>query len=606
MTSVTDKLKTRLRKLNSLPGVYRMLDAEGKVLYVGKAANLKARVGSYFRNESLSPRIQSMMSRVHDIEVTVTHTETEALLLESNLIKQLKPRYNVILRDDKSYPFIFVSTTDKYPRLAFDRGKQHGSGRYFGPYPGTTAVRETLTQMQKLFRVRQCEDSFFRNRSRPCLQYQIDRCTAPCVGAISEQDYADDVRHAVLFLEGRSDEIIRHFMRCMDRAAEKLDYESAARYRDEIKMLRSIFDKQTIDSESGNLDVIACAVKGGNSCIQSFFIRDGRHLGNKLFFPRTPDDAGKEEVLQAFISQFYAGHEVPRELLLNADIPDRQLLQDMLSERGGRAVSIVVRSRGKRLRMVQMAEANAENELNLRLSSRQSLIRRFDDLQQQLKLDARPQRLECFDISHTRGEATVASCVVFDQNGPVKSEYRRFNINGIQAGDDYAAMHQALERRYTRLKKGEGKLPDILFIDGGKGQVTQAVEVLEELQIDSVLIVGIAKGPERIPGREKLILPDGRSRMLAETQPALHLIQNIRDESHRFAVAGHRARRGKARGQSSLENIPGLGPKRRQSLLKNFGGLQGVARAGVDDLAQVKGVGTELAKQIYATLHPSE
>ncbi|MBN1379415.1 MAG: excinuclease ABC subunit UvrC [Gammaproteobacteria bacterium] len=602
--SATDKLKARIKEFNPLPGVYRMLDAEGEVLYVGKAVNLRARVSSYFRAKSLSPRIHSMMSKVADIQITVTHTEAEALLLESNLIKQLKPRYNVILRDDKSYPFIFVSSKERYPRLAFDRGKQQGDGRYFGPYPSTTAVRETLAQLQKLFRIRQCEDSFFRNRSRPCLQYQIKRCTAPCVGLIDEKGYAEDLQHALLFLQGRSDEIIQLFLQRMDKASEKQDYEAAMWYRDQIKSLRAIFDKQAIDSESGNLDVIACTVQGGNSCVQTFFIRGGRHLGNKLFFPRTPDTATREEVLQAYISQFYVGHEIPRELLVNAEIADKKLIASMLSARAGFSVSIVSRSRGKRARMVQMAQTNAENALSLRLSSRQSLVKRFEDLQQQLQLDAIPERLECFDISHTRGEATVASCVVFDQNGPVKSDYRRFNIQGITAGDDYAAMHQALERRYTRLKKGEGKLPDVLFIDGGKGQVSQAVQVLEELQIDSVAIVGVAKGPNRIPGQEKLILPGGKKEwILPETQPALHLIQQIRDEAHRFAIAGHRAKRQKTRDQSPLESIPGLGPKRRQILLKNFGGWQGVTKAGIDDLAGVKGIGPELARQIYATLH---
>lgn len=602
--SALDDLKARTGQLVKLPGVYRMLDENGEVLYVGKAANLKARVSSYFRTESLPQRLQSMMSKVHDIQLTVTHTEAEALLLESNLIKQLKPRYNVILRDDKSYPFIFVSDKDRFPRLAFDRGKRQGEGRYFGPYPGATAVRETLAQLQKLFRVRQCEDSFFNNRSRPCLQYQIKRCTAPCVGLISEQQYAEDLRHALLFLEGRSDEIIRHFMQRMDEASERLDYESAMQYRDQIKLLRAIFDKQAIESEDGNLDVIACAVKGGNSCVQTFFIRNGRHLGNKQFYPRTPVASTVDDVIQAFISQFYVNHEIPPVLLLSADIKDQKLIQAMLSERSSQPVSITTRGRGRRARMVEMALNNAENALKVRLSSRKSLLSRFEDLQLQLKLDAIPERLECFDISHTGGEATVASCVVFDQTGAVKSDYRRFNIKDVKAGDDYAAMHQALERRYTRLKKGEGKLPDILFIDGGKGQLQQALRVFEELQIDSVIPVAVAKGPDRIAGMEKLIIADRkRELILPESQPALHLIQQIRDEAHRFAVAGHRARRRKSREQSPLESVPGLGPKRRQMLLKSFGGWQGVMKAGVDDLSSVKGIGPELARQIYDTLH---
>ncbi len=605
--SVIDELKARAAKFVKLPGVYRMLDATGEVLYVGKASNIKARVSSYFRISSLPPRISSMMSKVQDIQITVTNTEAEALLLESNLIKQLKPKYNIILRDDKGYPFIFVSSKDRYPRLAFDRGKQQGEGRYFGPYPSVAAVRETLAQMQKLFRIRQCENSFFRNRSRPCLQYQIKRCTAPCVGLISEDVYANDLQHALMFLQGRSDQIIQLFMQRMDEAAEKLEYESASQYRDRIQLLRKIFDKQAIDSKSGDMDVIACAVKGGNSCVQSFFIRNGRHLGNKLFFPRTPDCSTEEDVLQAFVSQFYATHEIPRELLINAEISDRPFMESVLSERAGLNVKLVVRSRGKRARMVKMAEANAENALKLRLSSRQSLLKRFVDLQKQLRLDQMPERLECFDVSHTRGEATVASCVVFDQSGPVKSDYRRFNITSVQAGDDYSAMYQAVERRYTRLKKGEGKLPDVLFIDGGRGQVGRAVQVLEELQIDSVAVVGVAKGPERIAGREKLVIPGNQSDLiLPDSQPALHLIQQIRDEAHRFALAGHRGKRKKVRDRSPLESIPGLGPKRRQILLKSFGGWQGIVKAGIDDLASVKGIGPELAKLIYATLHRSE
>ncbi len=605
--SVTDALKARVKKFGKLPGVYRMLDARGEVLYVGKATNLKARVSSYFRDTSLSARISAMMSKVQDIQITVTNTETEALLLESNLIKQLKPKFNVILRDDKSYPFIFVSNKDQYPRLAFDRGKQQGEGRYFGPYPNSSAVRETLAQMQKLFRIRQCENSFFRNRSRPCLQYQIKRCTAPCVGLIDETTYARDLNHALMFLEGKSDEIIRIFMQRMEEASEKLDYESASQYRDQIQLLRSIFDKQAIDSETGDMDILACAVKGGNSCVQTFFIRKGRHLGNRLFFPRTPEKSSVEDVLQAFISQFYSTHEIPRELLLNAEISDRSLIESILTERAGSAVRVVTRSRGKRARMIKMAETNANNALKLRLSSRQSLLKRFVDLQQQLQLDRVPDRIECFDVSHTRGEATVAACVVFDQTGPVKSDYRRFNITGVNPGDDYAAMYQAIERRYTRLKKGEGKLPDILLIDGGRGQVAQAVKVLEELQIDSVLIVGVAKGPARIAGQEKLVLPGIASDLvLPDSQAALHLTQQIRDEAHRFAIAGHRHKRKKTRDKSPLESIPGLGPKRRQSLLHSFGGWQGVTKAGIDDLAGVKGIGPALAKQIYATLHQSE
>lgn len=598
---------TALRRMSTRPGVYRMLDAHGEVIYVGKARNLKARVSSYFRGEGLAPRIQAMVAKVTDVRTTITHTEAEALLLESNLIKQLRPRYNVVLRDDKSYPFIYVSVDDTFPRLAFDRGKQQGRGRYFGPYPGAAAVRETLNELQKLFRIRQCEDSFFRNRSRPCLQYQIKRCTAPCVGFVGEADYRRDVEHALLFLEGRNDEVIETLMGRMDEASSRQDYESAIRYRDQIRALRQVYDRQAVAGEKGDLDVIGCALKDGLSCVQVFYIRGGRMLGGKTFTPRTPESATCEEVLQAFIPQYYFSHEIPPELLAGAELEDRALLEAGLSERAGRSVSISTRARGRRARLLELAHTNAENELALRAASRQSQFRRFEDLQQLLELESAPERLECFDISHTGGEATVASCVVFDRQGPVKTDYRRFNITDIRPGDDYAAMRQALGRRYTRLRKEEGRVPDILLIDGGKGQVAEALSVLEELQIEGITVVGVAKGPERVAGREKLIVPQ-LERILTPGpgRPALHLIQQVRDEAHRFAVAGHRARRQKSRERSPLEAIPGLGPKRRQALLKNFGGWQGVSRAGVEDLAGVRGISRKLARQIYDTLHENQ
>lgn len=593
-----------LKNLSTHPGVYRMLDKQGEVLYVGKAHNLKARVSSYFRTEQLAPRIQAMVNQVRDIQVTVTRTESEALLLESNLIKQLKPRYNVYLRDDKSYPYIYVSTDDPFPRLAFDRGKRQGKGRYFGPYPSAAAVRETLGQLQKLFQVRQCEDSFYRNRSRPCLQYQIKRCTAPCVNLVSEEEYRRDVENVIQFLEGRNDAVIQSLVGRMDAAAANLDYESAARYRDRIQYLRRVYDKQYISGEQGDIDIIACAVEGGVGCVQVFYIRNGRNLGNKAFFPKMPEDAASRDVLQGFITQYYLQHDIARELLISEPIEDQALVEQMLGEQAGRKVGISSRLRGERARWVKMALANAETTLAARLASRQGMQARLEDLQTLLQLDTSPERMECFDISHTQGEATVASCVVFDTNGPVKSDYRRFNIRDIQPGDDYAAMRQALERRYTRLKKGEGKLPDILFIDGGKGQVGEALSVLEELQVEGVTVVGVAKGPDRIAGQERLIVPQLDKTLQTESdRPGLHLIQTIRDEAHRFAISGHRAQRKKARNRSPLEDIPGLGPKRRQQLLKNFGGLQGLKKAGVEELAGISGIGKHLAEQIYATLH---
>jgi excinuclease ABC subunit C len=545
-----------------------------------------------------------MVNQVRDIQVTVTRTETEALLLESNLIKQLKPRYNVYLRDDKSYPYIYVSTEDAFPRLAFDRGKRQGKGRYFGPYPSAAAVRETLGQLQKLFQVRQCEDSFFRNRSRPCLQYQIKRCTAPCVNLVSREEYRRDVENVIQFLEGKNDAVIQSLVERMDAAAANLDYESAAHYRDRIQYLRRVYDKQYISGEQGDIDIIACAVGGGIGCVQVFYIRNGRNLGNKAFFPKMPEDAASRDVLQGFITQYYLQHDIARELLISEPIEDQALVEQMLGEQAGRKVGISSRTRGERARWVRMALNNAETTLAARLASRQGMQARLEDLQTLLQLDTLPERMECFDISHTQGEATVASCVVFDTNGPVKSDYRRFNIRDIKPGDDYAAMRQALERRYTRLKKGEGKLPDILFIDGGKGQVGEALAVLEELQVEGVIVVGVAKGPDRIAGQERLIMPQLDKTLQTESdRPGLHLIQAIRDEAHRFAISGHRAQRKKARNRSPLEDIPGLGPKRRQQLLKNFGGLQGLKKAGVEELAGINGIGKRLAEQIYATLH---
>jgi len=592
------------RKLTTAPGVYRMIDAQGQVIYVGKARNLKNRVSSYFGSGEQSPKTRALIRQISDIQIIVTHTETEALILENNLIKELKPRYNILLRDDKSYPYIFLSTNDDFPRLAYHRGARKEKGRYFGPYPSGTAVRETLNQLQKLFRVRQCEDSFFSNRSRPCLQYQIKRCSAPCVGLIQSDDYQRDTRHAILFLEGKDSQVIDELVLKMDDSAERLDFEQAAVYRDRIASLRKVLEHQHISSERGDLDIIACCSLAGVACVEVFYIRAGHNLGNKAFFPSHTAEATVVDILTAFMPQYYLGRQIPAEIIVN-ELPDEvEVLAAALSESAGRRVTISSRLKGQRAKWLEMAMANAAHDLQQRLSNKSNMNNRFSELQESLDLDSIPARLECFDISHISGQATVASCVVFTVDGPLKSDYRRFNISGITPGDDYAAMNQALKRRYTRVQKGEGKLPDILFIDGGKGQVAQAEQVLEELQISGVMIIGIAKGPERRAGEEWLYNPaKQRTFRLQADAPALHLIQQIRDEAHRFAITGHRARRQKAQNTSTLEQIPGIGAGRRRLLLKQFGGLQGITRAGIEDLLAVKGINRELAQRIYDTFH---
>ena len=594
--------KNFLKTLTTRPGVYRMLAEDREVLYVGKAKNLRKRVSSYF-TRSLNRRIQLMVSQICDIEITITNSEAEALILENQLIKSLKPRYNVLLRDDKSYPYIYLSN-HPFPLLGFHRGAKKGGGRYFGPYPSAGSVRETLRLMQKLFPVRQCEDSFYRNRSRPCLQYQIKRCTAPCVGLVTQQDYARDVQDALLFLEGRADQVIDGLVTRMEQAAEALAFEQAARYRDQIATLRRIQERQYVSGERGDLDIIACASAGGVACVQLFFIRQGRNLGNKLFFPRLPEAEPEAQLLSAFIPQYYIGKQIPREIITGTRPADHDLLQEVLSEHSGHRVSIRSSVRAERARWLKMAQQNARLALDSRLASRAGMQQRVEALQTALRLDETPSRMECFDISHTGGELTVASCVVFDQQGPVKSDYRRFNIEGIQSADDYAAMQQALSRRYTRIQSGEGVLPDILFIDGGKGQLNAAAEVLEELAVSGVELVGVAKGVDRKAGMEQLfLLGKGVPIILPADSPALHLIQQIRDEAHRFAITGHRQRRDRNRKTSVLESIPGIGAKRRQRLLKQFGGLQGIARAGVEDLARVQGISRQLADQIYLAFH---
>ncbi len=592
-----------LRTLTSRPGVYRMIGVDDEVLYVGKAKDLKRRVSSYF-TRSLNRRIQRMAARIRAIEVTVTQTEAEALLLEANLIKSLKPRYNVLLRDDKSYPSVYLSTVDEFPRIAFHRGARKLPGRYFGPYPSVRAVRETLHVLQKLFRVRQCEDSVYRNRSRPCLQYQIERCSGPCVGLISKEDYARDVADTMRFLDGKTTHIIDDLARRMEQASAELAFEEAARLRDRIVALRRVQDKQYVSGEHGDLDILACHLARDSACVQVFFLRNGRNLGNKAFFPRLPRGIDAGEVLAAFIAQFYVDKQIPPELLVSHEPPQRELLETALGQKAERRVRIRRQVRGQRRHWLEMARSNARLALEARLASRDSAARRIEALGEALGLDEPPSRMECFDISHTSGELTVASCVVFNQEGPLKSDYRRFNIQDITAGDDYAAMRQALQRRYARIQKEDGMLPDILFIDGGKGQLGIAREVLAELGVDEVLLVGVAKGPDRKPGMEQLFIGDDpRPLLLSGDSPALHLIQQIRDEAHRFAITGHRQRRGKRARGSTLEDIPGIGPKRRRQLLNRFGGLAELSSAGVEDIARVDGISRRLAERIYAHLH---
>ncbi len=600
--------KLFLQGLPEDPGVYRMFNARDEIIYVGKARNLKKRVSSYFTRADGSPKTRALVAHIDHIEVTTTHTETEALILENNLIKQHKPRYNVLLRDDKSYPYIFLSDQHEYPRLSLQRDARKQKGRYFGPYPNAGAVRETLNLLQKLFQIRQCEDSFFSNRSRPCLQYQIKRCSAPCTQQVTRSAYAEDVRHAVMFLDGKNHQVIDELVAKMALAAEQLDYETAALYRDQISALRVIQEKQYISSDKGNTDVISAVTKNGVGCVEVFYIRDGHNLGNKTFFPRHTHDATAEEILAAFLPQFYLGKkgssEVPSQVIINHKLDDIEILTAVLSEAAGRQVAVSSSVRAERSRWLAMATANAEQNLLRYINTKSNIMQRFIALQEALQLDSLPQRMECFDISHTSGEQTVASCVVFNTEGALKSDYRRFNIEGITGGDDYAAMNQALMRRYTRLKEGEGKLPDILFIDGGKGQVREAEQVLEELQINGVNLIGVAKGRARKAGEETLYLADADKELkLPADSAALHLIQQIRDEAHRFAISGHRARRAKAQKSSTLEEIPGIGAKRRRLLLQQFGGLQGVARAGVEDLASIKGISGELAQRIYDIFH---
>jgi len=583
-----------------------MFDSEARLLYVGKAKNLKKRLSSYFRKTGQAPKTAALVARIAQIETTITANETEALLLEQTLIKEWRPPYNILLRDDKSYPYVFLSDGD-FPRLGIHRGAKKAKGRYFGPYPSALAIRESLSLLQKTFLVRQCEDSYYKNRTRPCLQYQIKRCKGPCVGLVSPEEYAEDVRHSVMFLDGRSNALSEELSASMEKASMALEFERAAELRDQIAMLRRVQDQQSMEGGTGDVDVVAVMLTPGGACVHLISVRGGRVLGSKNFFPQVAIEEEGGDVLMAFLAQYYLGNaerDLPSELIVNVQHEDFATLIEAIESLRGRSLSISLRVRGTRARWQQLAVTNAEQALAARLANRQHLAERFEALATVLEMDEPPQRMECFDISHSSGEATVASCVVFGPEGPLKSDYRRFNIEGVTAGDDYAAMHQALTRRFSKIKDGEGKLPDVLLVDGGKGQLAMAREVLQELAVPDLILLGVAKGTTRKPGLEVLYLNDAEHEFtLPGNSPALHLIQQIRDESHRFAITGHRARRGKTRRTSTLEEVAGIGPKRRRELLNHFGGLQELSRASAEEIAKAPGISKKLAELIYDTLH---
>lgn len=594
--------KDFLASLPTLPGVYRMIDAAGAVLYVGKAKDLKKRVSSYFQKSDQSPRIQLMLRSVDRIDTTVTRTEAEALLLENNLIKGLKPRFNILFRDDKSYPYLLL-TGHRFPRLAYFRGTPKKADQAFGPYPNSYAVRESIQLLQKVFQLRTCEDTVFANRSRPCLLHQIKRCTAPCVNLVTPDTYARDVAEAAQLLKGEASALTEALTAQMNAAAEALDFETAAFLRDRLRMLATVREKQFVDTTGGeaDADVVAVAEAGGVIAVNLTMIRGGRHLGDRSFFPQHGEGATLAEALEAFLLQHYLDHPVPTRIFVSEAI-EADALEALLSEQAGRKVVVQHRATGERRVWITMAQANARLSAERRSADRTQQSQRLAALAETLDLPAL-KRIECFDISHTMGEATIASCVVYEGDDLKKADYRRYNIAGITPGDDYAAMRAALTKRFHKSVEENGVLPDLLLIDGGKGQISSAVEAMTELGLGEVLLLGVAKGEARKPGLETLIFADGRELRLAKDHPGFHLIQQVRDEAHRFAITGHRAKRGKARMQSTLEDIPGIGPKRRKQLLEHFGGLQGVKDAGVDALASVNGISRELAETIYGALH---
>jgi len=587
------------------PGVYRMFGAEHEVLYVGKAKSLKDRVSTYFAAGNVNPKVQALVQQIADIEVTVTGSETEALLLEYNLIKAHKPRFNVVLRDDKSFPYIHLCIDHEFPRLAFYRGSRSAPGRYFGPFPNAGAVRETLNQLQKLFRIRNCRDSFFANRSRPCLQHQIGRCSAPCVGLVTREAYAQDIDAAVKVLEGRDEEVTAQLQVRMEEAASRLNFERAAQLRDQLATMKRIQLQQVVTADDErDVDVFGIVGEPGEYSVSVMLVRGGRNLGTTSYFPRAAL-AEPDEALASFIMQYYATQEAPPEILLSRKLEDEESLAQALSTRAGRSLRVRTPARGLGLKWIELTQENATQALRMRLSQKQGMEEMLAALAEVLDLPEPPARIECFDISHTGGEGTVASCVVFGPEGALKKEYRRFNITGVTPGDDYGALRQALERRYTRIRDGEIPPPDLLLIDGGLGQISQVHEVLEVLGFSDITLVGVAKGPDRKAGQERLFVQGIAEPRIPEAHsPASRLIQRVRDEAHRFAITGHRRKRARRYNESVLETVPGLGPAKRRALLKHFGGLQGVLRAGVADLEQVAGIGASLARSLYDHLHP--
>jgi excinuclease ABC subunit C len=603
-------VKAFLSNVTTQPGVYQMLDEKGTIVYIGKARNLKKRLTSYFSAKAKDIKTHAMLKHVTNIDITVTHTENEALILECNLIKKHKPHYNVLFRDDKSYPYIWITDDTPYPRIDFYRGNKKVGGKFFGPFPHVTAVRETINLIEKIFKLRNCTNHFFAGRTRPCMQYQIGRCTGPCVGLISPEEYQEHVRYAVLFLEGKNDQVIIELTKKMEQAASELNFELAAEIRDQIAKLREVQTRQYVSAEHGEVDVIGLAISAGMVCIQLLVIRGGRILGSRGYFPNVPLSCTAEEILTSFITQHYLSsgyntHDIPKEIILEMVLPEQKWLSNVLQEQAHHKVILSANVRGERRKWLEIATNSAKQSVINQLLNKANNKERFIALQQALQLDHLPRLIECFDISHSMGEETVGSCVVFNKEGPVKSNYRRFNINNITPGDDIAAMRQAIMRRYKRLQTEEAELPDILLIDGGIPQLNAAQAILAELNIHAIFLVGVAKGVTRKPGFETLHFTERNPVHLPSDSLALHLIQQIRDEAHRFAITGHRLRRDKKRVTSSLESIAGVGAKRRRELLRYFGGIQAINRASLEEIAKVPGISLALAKKIFTALHNS-
>ena len=590
--------------MTSNPGVYKMYNSDKEVIYVGKAKNLKKRVSSYFRAGNHSNRIKRMISLIKKVDLIITKSEADALLLENIQIKKYRPRFNILLRDDKSYPYIYVDTQHNYPRLSFYRCKRKKNGKFFGPYSNVYSVRDALNTLQKLFKVRQCSDSFFKNRSRPCLQYQIERCSAPCVGLIKKDDYVADINMSMKFLDGKNTEIINLLIKKMENASDNQNFELAAKFRDQIESLRHTCEQSVVSGEKGDVDIIAVFIVSETACIQVFNIRNGVSFGNETFFPVIDDGINESSLLSIFIGQYYLSRQIPKEIIINKITKDKKILEYILSKKNNSKVVITNSVRGIRQKWIELAEKNTMDSINIKILSKRNMFNRFQSLQDLLGLSDVPKKLECFDVSHTFGEETVASCVSFSIEGAQKKDYRKFNIKSTSIGDDYAAMREALTRHFSRLKKSDVSLPDICFIDGGIGQVNIALKVMEDLQISTVQIIGVSKGKERKSGEETIIMDYGATKInLEKNSLALHLIQQIRDEAHRFAITGHRKRRDKSRFKSPLEEIPGLGPKRKQILLKHFGGLQGLVKAGEDEIKKIPGINKTLAEAIYCRFH---